>query len=89
MGVLFGPERERPPGFKIKGFERSFELRDIFIILKQSTKRLFMFTHSLRVGQKVSKTEGEPTRKWTGGTPTHWLLLQNAIGLKEVEAEKG
>ncbi len=31
--------------------------------MKQSTKRLFVVTHSLSVGQEDRKTEGEPTRK--------------------------
>ncbi len=73
--------------FKRKSFKRSFELGDIFIVLKQSTKRCFVVIRSLKVGQEVSKTEGEPTRKWTGGTPR--LLLQFSIELEVVEAEKG
>ncbi len=48
-----------------------------------------MVIHSLRVRQEVSITEGEPTREWIGGTPTHWLLLQIAIELEAVKAEKG
>ncbi len=48
-----------------------------------------MVIHSLRVGQEVRKTEGDPTREWTGGTRTHWFLLQLAIKLEAVEAEKG
>ncbi len=47
-----------------------------------------MIIRSLIVGQEFSKTEREPTRKWTGGTTTHWLLLQLAIELEVVEAEK-
>jgi hypothetical protein len=74
--------------FKRKSFKRSFELGGIFIFLKQSTKIYFVVIHSMKVGQEVSKTEGEPIREWTGGTPTHWLLLQLAIELEVTEAEK-
>ncbi len=48
-----------------------------------------MVTNSLRVGQEVSKTEGQPTRNGLGVTPTHWLLLQAAIELEIVVANKG
>jgi hypothetical protein len=48
-----------------------------------------MVNHSLRIGQEASKTEAEPTSEWTGGTPTHWLLLQLVIELEVVKAEKG
>jgi hypothetical protein len=48
-----------------------------------------MLIHSLRVRQEASQTEGEPTREKTGGTTTHWFLLQLVMELEVTEAEKG
>jgi hypothetical protein len=71
VGVRFGPENEKPSFSKEKVFLINFKLGDIFIVLKQSTKRKFLIIPSLILGQEVSKTEGEPTRKWTGEGNTH------------------
>ncbi len=47
-----------------------------------------MLAHSLGVGQWVSQTVGEPTKEWTGGAPSHWLLLLLVIDFEVTEAAK-
>ena len=77
MGVRFGPERERPPGFQRerKNFEKKFQTGGCYYNFETKYKKIIRFRRSLMVGQEVSKTEGEPTREWTGEGSTHPLVV--------------
>ena len=49
--------------FERKSLKRSFKIRYVFIVLKQSAKKKITFAESKWVSPKVILTEREPTRK--------------------------
>ncbi len=69
VGVRFGPERERPPGFQKekKNFKKKFQTGGCFYNFETKYKKINQ-ADSLFVGGPMGLPSwGEPTCEWTGG----------------------